>query len=614
MVFTSLDIAVFLGALVLVMAFGLWAARRERTSEDYFLAGRSVRWWGVAASIYGTNVSANHVVGMLGIGYTVGFAQSHFELGAIAGLMLLCYGFLPVYRRLNVYTLSEYLAQRYDERSRVLYALAMLVIMVLVHMVQGFYIGSRSMNLIVRDSPLELGYTWGVIALAVVATVYTVLGGLKAVIWTDVLQSILLLAAGLIVAALTFSQSEIGGWSGMRALDAAAAADEQKMHLYLPSDHPDLPWTGVLTGLMCLHFFYWSTNQFIAQRALAARSDAEAQLGIVAAGFFKLLIPFFAIGTGVASYYLFNELGIEKPDSDAAFPELARLVVPVGYGIVGLIAAGVIGAILSSVDSMMNSAATIVTMDIYRRYLKRDAEERELVLVGRISVVVFIVIAALIAIFVIDPESKESFFLVIVNQQSHIAPGLVVTFALGMFWRRATGTGAFVTLLVCPAISVGLGWSYNNWLHTLPGVEETFGAALNTFHRVVVTVLLGGLLHAGVSLVTRHDPQKAQLVWSGTNGAGSSGVGGLLAQIALSLALYVTLAGLMVAGLIAPLLAASIGAAWTWLLFARRAWLAQATATDGAQASASPLALIGDDRFWAGLLCGLAVFMMYYYY
>ena len=353
----ALDLVVFLGSLTIVMAIGILAARRERTTEDFFLAGRSVRWWGVAGSIFGTNVSASQLVGMLGIGYSIGFAQSHFELGAVAALMLLAYGFLPVYRRLGAFTLSAWLGRRFDGRSQTLYAVISVVVTI-VQLTGALYIGSRSVGLLLDGTVLEVSYLGGVVALSVITGTYTIFGGLKAVIYTDVVQSVLLLAAGVAVAVLTFAQPEVGGWSGMLAFDAARPVVEQKMHLYLPSSHPDLPWSGALTGLLVLHTFYWSTNQRIVQRVLAAESDRQARLGIVVAGFLKLTIPFFAIAGGVAAAQLFNaRVPGAVIDPDAATPELVRLVVPLGYGLVGLVIAGLIGAILSTIDSMVNSAA-----------------------------------------------------------------------------------------------------------------------------------------------------------------------------------------------------------------------------------------------------------------
>lgn len=359
-VLTTFDLFVFFGSLALVMAVGLWAGRKEEDSADFFLAGRSARWWGVAGSIFGSNVSANHVVGMMGLGFSVGFAQSHFEISAIFGLVLLCYGFLPVYRKLNLYTLSEYMSRRYGDSSRVAYAIIMVIVIVIIQMVPGFYIGSRSLNILLQETagPIDpTYYKLGIILMALVTGTYTIIGGLKAVIVTDVLQSIIMLFGAAVVGYLVFSQPEVGGWLGMRELDAAAdaAADAGKMHLYLPADHKSLPWTGMLSGLMVLHFYYWGTNQFIVQRALAARSGREARLGIVVAGFFKLLIPFMSIGGGIAAYYLFRERNMDVAQ-DAVFTVLLKeIVAPVGFGIVGLVAAGLIGAILSSLDSMMNS-------------------------------------------------------------------------------------------------------------------------------------------------------------------------------------------------------------------------------------------------------------------
>ncbi|SVC14322.1 uncharacterized protein METZ01_LOCUS267176, partial [marine metagenome] len=292
---TTLDFVVFFGSLLGVMALGLWAGRNESSTKDYFLAGRNVRWWGVAGSIFGSNISANHMVGMMGVGFTLGFAESHFEITAIAGLLLLCYCFLPVYRKLNIYTLSDYLSRRYDDKSRVAYSVIMVLIITMVMMLPAFYIGSRSVNFLLVDQEhindvlkasaggeaqtIQIDKTYyvlGVLIMALVTGVYTIVGGLKAVIVTDVLQSVLMLAGALIVAWFTFG--EVGGWSGMRALDAEG---KDLMHLYLPSDHPQRPWTGMLSGLMVLHFYYWGANQFIVQRALAAKSDKEARVGII---------------------------------------------------------------------------------------------------------------------------------------------------------------------------------------------------------------------------------------------------------------------------------------------------------------------------------------------
>ena len=557
---STTDLIIFFGFLFAVMAIGLWVGKREDSSEDYFLAGKKTRWWGVAGSIFGSNVSANHIVGMMGVGFAIGFAQSHFEITAIAGLLMLCYFFLPVYRKLNVYTLSDYLSRRYDDKSRVSYALIMVVIMVVIQMVPGFYIGSRSLNILLQgneiarakvtaidangsitkievtnagsgyasvpqveiDQPTDKnatnvataeailtdggtikipsapikkgrGYdadhppkitikggasfdsslnpndvdpTWyaiGILAMALVTGAYVILGGLKAVIVTDVIQSVLLLIAGLVVAFVTFSQPEVGGWAQMVARDLGEGGSD-RLHLYNASDNHALPWTGVLSGLMVLHFYYWGTNQFIVQRALSAKTDKEARTGIIAAGFFKLLIPFFSVGTGIAAHYLFKDRGIDVAQDAVFMKLLTELIAPIGFGLVGLIAAGMIGAILSSLDSMMNSAATIMTFDIYKKFVNPEADEKRLVFIGRVWIAIFIVSAALITIFTMNPNSKDSFFLHVANHQGRLIAGVVVAFALGMFWKRASAAGAVVSIVAGVALSYGIPPLYNDYV------------------------------------------------------------------------------------------------------------------------------------------------------
>jgi len=633
------DLIVFVASLLAVMALGLWAGRKEDTSEDFYLAGRTTRWWGVAGSIFGSNVSANHIVGMMGVGFSVGFAQSHFEITAIAGLLLLAYGFLPVYRKLNVYTLSEYLSRRYNDGCRVLYAVVMIFTLVVIQIVPGFYIGSRSLNILLAEDtsatsaapeaeaetsgdPAEppatsrhaqIGfhhYVIGILVMMFVTGTYTILGGLKAVIVTDVIQSVLMLVGGLIVALLTFTQPEIGGWSGMRALDAAPDARDM-MHLYLPSDHDRLPWSGVLTGLLIMHFHYWSTNQFIVQRALAARSGGEARMGIIVAGFLKLLIPLFSIGTGIAAYYLFAaRLPGTILDQDTAFPMLMRdVVAPVGFGLVGIVAAGLIGAILSSIDSMLNSAATIVTIAFYQRYLRPNASEKELVRCGQACIVAFLVGAALLTIFTMDPNSKDSFFLNIANEQTKLTVGIVVAFGLGMFWKRSTAAAALAAIFAGIAFSYALPPLYVRLLAPHEPIARVLGPELNFMHRVAAVTILTVLVHVVVTLKTQPDVEKSKFTWTDLCGHKPQVLRRALFALGASIVLYALLGVVLFVGWSTPLVTGLIAAVWTWGLVI----VAAVAARRRDDRPVSVIAVLADDRFWAGLLAATAVWMMYYF-
>lgn len=520
---SAFDIVIFLGSILAVLAVGLWAGRREEDTRDFYLAGKSVPWWGVAGSVFGTNVSAEHLVGMLGIGYSIGFAQAHFEYGAIAGLLILAFVFLPLYRGMGLYTLSEYLGRRYDRRSSLLYSAFNILTIVVVRMALGIYIGARALSYLLDGTPIEIGYGAGIAIFAVVTATYTVIGGLKAVIWTDFLQSVLLLLAGVFVAMLVFSQPEIGGMGGLLAKDAALPEADQKFHLYLPPDHPQLPWTGVFSGLLIIHVFYWSTNQFIAQRALAARTEFDARMGIIAAGFLKLLIPFVSIATGVAAGFLFeSRLARGEIDSlplpDDAFPLLMQLVVPAGYGLVGLITAGLIGAILSSIDSMMNSGATLFTFDFYKPYFEPEASDRKLILVGRVAIVAFVSVAAAIAALIYTEDAADNFFLKVPAQIGHFVPGMTVAFLAGVAWRRASASGAFWAMLASPLFSFAVERLYGAWVgggSALAAAASGFwGPQLNFLHRTALTAGFALAVLVVLSLRGAAVPGDAAYTWS----------------------------------------------------------------------------------------------------
>ncbi|ACY13077.1 SLC5 family protein [Haliangium ochraceum] len=595
----GLDIVLFFLFLGGVMLVGLMSGRHESSSEDYFLAGRKIPWWGVAGSIFGTNVSANHLVGMLGVGFSIGFAQSHYELGAIAAILVLCYFFLPVYRRLGIFTLSEYLGRRFGDSSRLLYTL-ILVVLIVVQMTAAFYIGSRSLGLLLADTPLELGYLGGVAVLVIITTAYTIFGGLTAVVWTDVMQSLLLLVAGVLVAVLTFAQPEVGGFAAMMARDAALPAAEQKMHLYLPSSHPDLPWTGALTGLIALHVFFWSTNQYLVQRALAAKSLTQARVGALTGGFLKLLIPLFSVAGGVAAAQLFAARSVSAAP-DEAFPVLVNLVIPAGYGLIGIISAGLIGAIISSIDSMMNSAATLVTVDIYKHRLRPAADDASMVRVGRWVIVAIVGLSTLLAITSYDPDSRDNFFLVVSRQSSYFTPGLIAAFVLGMFYRRANGVGAVLAIACAPVLSLVFELAYDGWLHVY--FDELLGARLNFMHRVFLTLLASLAVLVVGSRVRPADPERARYLWVEAAGEQPAPLAAVVGKLGLFALIQAALAGLLVTGALPPALLAALSAVLTAALFA---WhIARYRRPEG---------LLRDDRVLAAALSSATMFMMFAFY
>ncbi|MBC7924009.1 MAG: sodium/solute symporter [Ferruginibacter sp.] len=589
---STLDVAVLLFFVALMPLTGILFGKKDN-SEDYFLAGRSLRWWQVAGSIFGTNVNSFHLIGMLGIGFSVGLAQSHYEILAPVGALLLCYVFLPVYRKLRVFTLSQYLEYRYDETARLLYTILMITLIV-VQLVAGFYIGGRTLRFLLLNTPLEIAYGPAIFLMALVTCSYTMFGGLNSIVATDNLQSVMMLAAGLIVAFLTFSQPEIGGLGGLLRLEANAPPDLQKMHLYLPTNHPDLPWSGVLTGLLILHFFYYCNNQYLVQRTLAATSDNEAKMGIVAASFLKLLIPLFSVTCGIAAAHLFRaRFGGLNVAPDDAFLQLIATVVPRGYGLIGFILAGLCIATFSSIDSMMNGATTLVSVDVYKKYLRPRATDQQVVRAGRITIGIIVVVTALLALLTYDPGSGGNFFLSVSNRGSYFTQGIVVAFALGIWWRKASSRGAVAALLAAPLFAFGFEAFYNAYLGAIPSIAAVFGAKLNFMHRVFGTALFTLGVHA---LVSRRWPDRNREIIEDTLAPAlpwrSFLIFGAL-QALLVLAVRQSVLSNQAAGWVG-----SVGTAGLFIAGVRRDSFRE---------------LVTDSRFYAGLLCGGVVFLLYWF-
>lgn len=479
-----LDVLIVVGIIVLVTLFGMWIGRKEDTSSDYYLAGKTVAWWAIAGSIFGTNISSHHMVGMMGAGLKEGFAQANFEFGAIFGLMMLCYFFLPFYRRMGLFTLSEYLGRRFDDRSRLVYSITNMAFL-LIQMVGTMILGGLTIATLTADSPYAVSYQTAVFMLAAIAAAYTFYGGLKADIFNDVVQSVLLLLGSGVIAVLAIWHPNVGGLTGL------LEKEPEKFHVFFEPSHPELPWTGVFSGLMVLHLYYWGTNQFIVQRTLGARTDWDARMGTITAGFFKLLIPFLCIVPGMAAGYI---LAIDPAtESDTAFAGLTRALLPSGYGLVGLVMAALVAGILSTIDSMMNSTATLFTFDIYKKYVRPDASEMRLIWVGRGAMMLMVCTA--IALSLYFGQTRGGIFNRMADFNAYLVPGVIVAYVAGILQPLVTRTASFVCILAGPFLSIFF--------------EQTakfgFDHSLQAFHRAALATLACYIVLIVVSLATRHE-------------------------------------------------------------------------------------------------------------
>lgn len=490
-----IDVLILVASVVGVTAFGMWIGRNEKNTSDYYLAGKTVAWWAVAGSIFGTNISSHHMVGMMGAGLKEGFAQANFEFGAIFGLMMLCYFFMPIYRRMGLFTLSEYLGRRFDDRSRLVYSITNMAFL-LIQMVGTLMLGALTIATLTADSPYAIRYELAIWLLSAVAAAYTMYGGLKADIFNDVVQSVLLLIGSGLLAVLAIWHPDVGGLSGL------LAKQPQKFHVFFEASHPKLPWTGVLSGLMVMHMYYWGTNQFIVQRTLGARSDWDARMGTIVAGFFKLLIPFLCIVPGMAAGYI---LAIDPAtESDTAFAGLTRTLLPSGYGLVGVVMAGLVAGILSTIDSMMNSTATLFTFDIYKRYIRPGASELRLIWVGRAAMM--LMVGAAIWLSLHFGETRGGIFNEMVDYNAYLVPGVIVAYVSGILQPLVTRTAAFVCILAGPLLSILFEQAaYHGFAHDLQSFHRAAFATLGCYGVLVL-----------VSLATQHerDAEREQFTWS----------------------------------------------------------------------------------------------------
>ncbi len=430
------DIFAFVAYFAVVAIVVVAVSRREREAKDYFLAGRNLRWWLIGISLIASNISTEHFVGMAGSAVDFGLAIASYEWMAAITLVIVARWFLPKYLEHGVTTMPEYLERRFDLRARSWLAVYMLLAYVGVALATVLYSGGLALHTIF-DMPLWLG----IVILAAFGGGYTIYGGLKAVVWSDLIQGTMLLAGG---ALTTFiGLRAIGGWGSLME----QAGD--KFHTVLPLDHPELPWFAIFFGgLWIANIFYWGCNQFITQRTLAAKDLRQGRYGILFAAYIKLLIPFIIVVPGIIASVLYAD---ELTRSDMAYPMLIDRLLP--GGVRGLMLAALVAAIMSSLDSMLNSAATIFTIDIYQRRLRPRSSQRNLIATGRWSSMAFLLVATAWAPFL---GRFERVFSYIQEFWGLITPGVAVVFLAGLFWRRATAGAAAAAMAATLPVTIGI--------------------------------------------------------------------------------------------------------------------------------------------------------------
>ncbi len=455
---SALDYILLGGAILLMMAYGQWLTRKGRrdTAQDYFLASKSLPWWAVGGSLIAANISAEQFVGMSGSGFVVGLAIASYELMAALTLIIVAKFFLPVFLRNGIYTMPQFLAERYDTRVRTVMAIFWVLLFVFVNITSVLYLG----GLVLEDS-LGIPMWLCVLGLAAFSATFSITGGLRVVAWTGVLQVILLLAGGLTV---TFFVLDAAGGGLVAGLKTLVMRAPDKFDMILDKSNPqylNLPGMSVLFGGMWIaNLYYWGNNQYIIQRALGSKSLKDAQHGAVLASFLKMLLPLLVVIPGIAAYVLGAD--ITKPD--AAYPWVINHFVTTGFK--GLVFAGLIAAIGSSVSSMVNSASTIFTLDLYKPLILKDTtdmsdvlaakqrtpvQEQALIRTGKIAAAVALLIGVLVAPAL---GHLDQAFQYIQEYTGFISPGVVAIFLFGMFWKRTSANAALIAMVMAIPLSV----------------------------------------------------------------------------------------------------------------------------------------------------------------
>lgn len=500
MALTWVDGAVFAAFVLLVLGVSLTAGRKGKSSEDYFLAGRKLTWPLIGFSLIAANISTEHFVGMAGQAFgRVGLAIASYEWMAAVTLVLVAWFFLPRFLSAGIYTMPEYLEYRYDSAARSIMAGYIMVAYVVVLLATVLYSGAIAMNAVfgipemfqarfgLEAEQAELyALVFSIWMIGIIAGAYTAYGGLRSVVWADLIQCSALLLGGVVVFYLglkTMGEGSVfAGWSRF------TTTHSDKLHVIRPWNDPDVPWVAVFVGgLWIPNVFYWGLNQFITQRTLGAKSLSEGQRGILFAALIKLTIPFIIVLPGIIAYDLYAS---EITNADSAYPYMLGKILPPSLR--GVMLAALAGAVISTFNSGLNSASTIFTIDIYSKHINPSVTSRQQMRIGRIMTLVFVVIACSWAPMIWKMRDG-GVFKYIQEIWGFISPGIVAAFVGGLLWPRASARAGKTALILGPvfyAVCRMPGWFMNEPAGGPAGLLYKFSTMAFLHHMFIIFAAL----------------------------------------------------------------------------------------------------------------------------
>ena len=501
MSFSTIDYVVFITYILGIVALGLWVSRdkkgHQKDAKDYFLAGKTLPWWAIGASLIAANISAEQFIGMSGSGFSAGLAIATYEWMAALTLIIVGKYFLPVFIEKQLYTIPEFIEQRFSTNLKTILAIFWVALFIFVNLTSVLFLGGKAIDTIIGNGDGGL-IIYAILGLALIAAAYSLYGGLSAVAWTDVVQVALLVIGGLITTVIALDAvTPAGGiFNGLSHIYNVAG---DKFQMILTRENPEfsnLPGIAVLVGGMWVaNLYYWGFNQYIIQRTLAAKSLKESQRGIAFAAFLKLIIPLIVVIPGIVAYVLYAQpegtavLGgvqeaFTKMDGginyDKAYPWLISVFIP--NGLKGLVLAALTAAIVSSVASMLNSTSTIFTMDIFKPYINKNATDKQTVTVGRLTAAAALVIAVMMAPVM---GNIPQMFQYIQEYTGLVSPGILAVFLMGLFWKKTNNTGAIVGVV----LSIPVALFLKSPLVELPFLDQ-----------MLYTLLISMAIIAGISM------------------------------------------------------------------------------------------------------------------